>query len=1708
VDIGFQRTSFTVNVSDPVDPASLSPSALKVNGIAADSDSYTPGTTTITFTYASTPVTGQGLQTMRIDAGAFTRAFDGNPVGQFNAVFRYDAVLLQVTSTNPPVGATIDINGAPLTYDVNFNEAVNPASVHTTSLTLSGLAGATVTGVTVLPGNTTARFTLAGLTSDAQLTTHIAAGAITDAFGNPGAAFNATYLVHFNLFPYPTPLAAVQPLGSLIYDPSITGNITTSTQTDSFTLPLSAGQTISLLVTPTGTTLQPTVQLLDSGNNVVASATAPAAGKPALLDATSITAPGTYTFVVSGAAGTTGGYTLHAYLDTALEEARYGGPADTSRATAQSLEPSFVSISALDSSPQRGAVVGQTQATTANYVAAAVAPTFEDISATGTRTLVGVDDGFTSVGPSQLNGFTFRLFNTTYNTVFFSSNGLITFGSGNSEYVPQNLTSDPFQAAIAPLWEDQVVTGAPDSGVYWQVEGAGSSQRLVIQWQDVIHYPSSGLFTFEATLGADGSVLLNYKTLANDNEGRGASVGLKDAGTQGPNRLLVSLGGSGVPQFVGSNKSTRITQGTPSSEYYAVNLNAGESATLALTSLDAGHVVTEELQDSGGNVLALGRSGASNVGAVINDFVAPVSGTYFVRIGGDSFTNYSLVVTRDSDFATKPSSDFLHGQAQQVLSNTTASGQTILGYVAGAETSAYEVAVGGGQTLTVQTQTPLDGQPINNRLVPKVNIFDSAGNLVASSSRSAPDGKNVLLNYVAGGDFYFVQVTSADGSAGEYVLTLSGQTGVEPDFAVTSTTPANHALFRIAPTTFDVGFNDSVLVSSVAASALTIDGVAATGFTILDATHVRFTLPTIGQGLHTVNLDSSIMDVSGRPVDAYSGDFTFDSIGPRVNFSSLQEGDVVSWDNTYTVTFDKPLDATKINASDFDLLGALHNVHYLPVSINYNPVTSTLVLQYGVMPSDQYTLTLISGPNNLVDLAGNPLDGAPHWPCPPNESGTGNPFSTGNFFVHFTDRVGTVSYPLAFTQVKPQGSLIYLGQQVSDAMVSATDTPNYMLPVNAGQTITVLVTPTSATLRPTVTLLDANGNVVATATAPAAGKPAVLEAFHVAGASGASQFLTIHITGGVGLYTVQAMLNAGLEASLYGGPSDASRGTAQDLTPWFNSLPKGASVAAVLGTTPQAAGYAATAVTPTFEDISATGHPTLQGTDDSVIQLTQANLGGFTFPLYGTTYNTVFYNTNALINFTTFDTAYSNTDLTFSPNEAAIAPLWTDYVAFNASSIVYWEVRGTGASQRLILEWKNVQFFPGGSSPFLTFEAVLGVDGSIQFNYQGVNNATRGTAGIKAAGTQGPNRLLLAFNNGPNAFVGDNKSTRIAPVAPASDFYSFHLDAGEQVSLAVTALPSGQVAEELQDSAGNILATGTPISGGNVGQAISNFTAPATGTYYVRVSGASLVNYDLVVTPNAAFDLGGNGTQATAQDLGTTAGALGFLASSGGTVRDEWFRFTATEGQTLNLSTFTPGDGGGVFINLLNPHFDLYGPDGTLVASGVIGPDGHNEQISYTVPAGAGGTYFLHITSANGMPGEFFLDPEKAAAALPLPATAARSLDIGGTSSFLTAASFAVPLSAPVVNQTYVGTDAGASRGFIADTGLKATLPAAPAASRNAAVDASLSGAASPGSDSVPTPADDDATMGSTPLERDEALDLIFAGDDESGVFIGREWFE
>jgi hypothetical protein len=190
-----QPVDFTINLSDAADPSTVQASDFTVNNIPANSFMLMNSNTQIIFHFNSSPVTTPGLQTMHIPAGAIQRISDGQGIFEFLCTFCYAAMPLQVTSTNPPVGGTFS-PPAPgdYPYDVNFNQPVDPASVDTSDLTLTGNAGGSVTAVSVINGNMTAEFTV-HFAFGGSVTASIGAGAITAEGCNGNEAFTGTYTV-------------------------------------------------------------------------------------------------------------------------------------------------------------------------------------------------------------------------------------------------------------------------------------------------------------------------------------------------------------------------------------------------------------------------------------------------------------------------------------------------------------------------------------------------------------------------------------------------------------------------------------------------------------------------------------------------------------------------------------------------------------------------------------------------------------------------------------------------------------------------------------------------------------------------------------------------------------------------------------------------------------------------------------------------------------------------------------------------------------------------------------------------------------------------------------------------------------------------------------------------------------------------------------------------------------------------------------------------------------------------------------------------------------------------------------------------------------------------------------------------------------------------------------------------------------------------
>lgn len=134
-------------------------------------------------------------------------------------------------------------------------------------------------------------------------------------------------------------------------------------------------------------------------------------------------------------------------------------------------------------------------------------------------TVIGLDDGATQLTPADLNGFNFNFYGTAYDSLYVSSNGLISFEGPHTSSANTDLLSSPTEPVIAAFWED-LRTGAADfEAVFWQVLGTGNDQRLVVQWSNVqvdnANAATVGPLDFEAILyERDGSIQFNYRAVA------------------------------------------------------------------------------------------------------------------------------------------------------------------------------------------------------------------------------------------------------------------------------------------------------------------------------------------------------------------------------------------------------------------------------------------------------------------------------------------------------------------------------------------------------------------------------------------------------------------------------------------------------------------------------------------------------------------------------------------------------------------------------------------------------------------------------------------------------------------------------------------------------------------------------------------------------------------------------------------------------------------------------------------------------------------------------------------------------------------------------------------------------------------------------------------------------------------------------------------
>ncbi|UII26306.1 choice-of-anchor D domain-containing protein [Fulvivirga maritima] len=146
---------------------------------------------------------------------------------------------------------------------------------------------------------------------------------------------------------------------------------------------------------------------------------------------------------------------------------------------------------------------------------------WDDIASTGTEINESSDDGYTEI---ELP-FPFEFYGEEKTSVLISSNGYLTFGTDGSDYTNDQIPgADDPDDFIAPFWDD--LRPFSERGyMYYEVKPG----RLIVQYEEVGNYASTGTATFQVVLYSNGSINFFYKSMSTLDDSESATVGIENA---------------------------------------------------------------------------------------------------------------------------------------------------------------------------------------------------------------------------------------------------------------------------------------------------------------------------------------------------------------------------------------------------------------------------------------------------------------------------------------------------------------------------------------------------------------------------------------------------------------------------------------------------------------------------------------------------------------------------------------------------------------------------------------------------------------------------------------------------------------------------------------------------------------------------------------------------------------------------------------------------------------------------------------------------------------------------------------------------------------------------------------------------------------------------------------------------------------------------
>jgi hypothetical protein len=1376
---------------------------------------------------------------------------------------------------------------------------------------------------------------------------------------------------------FPVPLEAAAPDGSLIYHGVTSDFFSQSGDTDAFTINVEAGQEISLLLTPIDASIQGQVELFDPSKNLLLPEPVKAlfAGAEVLVQSIPTIVSGTYTIQVKSRAGS-GAYQVMAVLNSEIAVPDLPDPSTPTAGVLTIASPfnfrMYMGPNSVSSTPKGGdrLILGAnvTPAGTTTTVKATQGTTVRQLSFSPQR-----------VSPAQYVANLLYDANLTGSWAITATRGTESVGSGTPAILAPQLL---------PLMTDlQVVGSGLTPKLTWilpDLTGLDVEKLRVRVYDDVTN---NNIFVSEQLplstteypipqgfLAQDGQYI--FAVELQDLEG----VQLENSSrtfTQTPYVPVQNLDQSGIAL---QGSASRLAVGGLKESHdalYSFTLEAGQPATLVLTALEAADATFDlnvDLEDAGRTVLAQGLQDAENVNQAIRGFVAPTSGTYYARISGSADHLYSLVISRGAEFELEPNSSSsnaqnisLTGQVLGALGGTNSSGTDSVDY--------YIVNARGGDNLVITTTTPGggDGEPVN-ALDPRVELYNPSGVPVWSDDNGAPDGRNVRLEYpvlVGSGGAYEIRVlpSNTQQGVGAYTLQVTGATvNHEPVTTLDTASTDEDTPIPIAASTLLANDRD------VDGDSLRVTGVtnAVNGTVALDQDGNLVFTPALNFN-GTASFDYTVSDGNGGTATA----------AVAVTVNPVNDAPVNTVPGPQTVNEDIALafssaTGNAINISDPDA--------------GSNPVQVSLAATNGVLSLGMTTgLSFITGDGTAdptmtvtgtLSAINTALEGLTFQPTPDFEGQatlaltTNDQGNTGGGSLSDTDTVGiTVNmvpkeFPVLLEAVAPKGSLIYKGA-TTDVFGATGDVDKFTIQVDEGQTVSVLMTPQNASIIGRVELFDPSGTSLGWTRSPFAGRLALLQSAPIQAIGTYSLDLTA--LSGSGPYDLLLVLNGVLATPDLPASTPPAAGALTISSPFNYRTNEGANPLDVPS-----------------GDRLLFGATVVPGGTPTEVRATQ-----------GTEVQSLVFRPPGYVYSIPFDASLTGSwAITATRGSESAGPVMTPAVLSPQPLPLVNDLQVVGSGPSLKLTWTlpdltgldveniRIQIFDKVANAFVFYSTLpltakeypipsglLAPGGEYFFtvdiqDLEGTLLENRSRAYTQTPFVAAPNldRLAITLQGSASRLAAGGLKE------PHDALYSFTLGAGQPATLVLTTLEAtGSTFDlnvDVEDTTGTILAMGLQDAE-NVNQAIRGFVAPASGTYYARISGSADHLYSLVITRGAEFELELNSPSASAQDISLTGQVLGALGANGsGTDSVDYYLVQANGGDNLVITTTTPGGGDGEPVNALDPRVELYDPRGLPVKSDDnSAPDGRNVTLSYQVPDGSGGAYEIRVLPSNSPEG-------------------------------------------------------------------------------------------------------------------------------------------